>query len=300
MAKWLKSQEFLTFEVKEKIAYITLNRPDKRNALSPGLIGELHDAMVEADDLTSVHVIVLQGAGKDFCAGYDLGFGSDPKNQQDDTGSYRSRMGTFDDDVFTMTHKIGLNWIIADVHKPVIAKVHGRAVAGGADIALMCDLVIAADDSRFSHPGSRSMGAPPINYWMYHCGPQWAKRLLLTGDNILGKDAARIGLALDSVPADELDSYVHSLARRIAMADPEVAAANKRAVNLQLELAGSRVFQRLAIEADARGHLSKGPGRAKWKSDVAEHGVRRAIRLRDDEYGYDPIRIRHLDDRSTT
>lgn len=296
MAKWLKTQECLTFDVKDRIATITLNRPEKRNALSPPLIRELHDAMIEADDLQAVHVIVLQGAGSDFCGGYDLAFGSDPKNQQDDTGAYRSRMGTFDDDVFTMEHKIGLNWIIADVHKPVIAKIHGRAVAGGADIALMCDFVVMAHDARMSHPGTRSMGAPPINYWYYHCGPQWAKRLLLTGDSITGKDAARIGLALDSVPADELDAFVDELARRVAIADPEVAAANKRAVNLQLELAGARTFQRLALEADAKGHMSSGPGRAKWKADVKEHGVRQAIKIRDGQYGSDPIRLRYTED----
>jgi len=290
--KWLKSEEFIKFEVKEKVAYITLNRPDKRNALSPELIREIHQAMLEADDLKEVSVIVLQGAGDDFCAGYDLGYGYSPNNQYDATGAYRSRMGSYDDDVWTMTRKMGQNWIIADVHKTVIAKVQGRALAGGAELALICDIIIAADDALIGHPGTRGLGSPPINYWFYHVGPQWAKRLLLTGDSITGKDAARIGLVLDSVPPAELDAEVEKLAKRIALIDPEIAAAQKRAVNLAMELAGSLTFQKLAIEQDARSHLSQGPGRATWRANVKEHGVRTAIKMRDAEYGPDPVRLR--------
>jgi enoyl-CoA hydratase len=271
--KWLKSEEFLKFEVKEKIAYITLNRPDKRNALSPELIREIHQAMLEADDLQEVSVIVLQGAGDDFCAGYDLGYGYSPNNQYDATGLYRSRMGSYDDDVWTMTRKMGQNWIIADVHKTVIAKVQGRALAGGAELALICDIIIAADDALIGHPGTRGLGSPPINYWFYHVGPQWAKRLLLTGDSITGKDAARIGLVLD----------------------PEIAAAQKRAVNLAMELSGSLTFQKLAIEQDAKSHLSQGPGRKTWRANVKEHGVRKAIKMRDAEYGPDPVRLRFME-----
>lgn len=292
MAKWLKSQDNLTFEVKDKIAYITLNRPHKRNALSPDLIREIHQAMLEADDLKEVHVIVLQGAGDDFCAGYDLGFGYNPDNQYDASGLYRSRMSTFDDDIWTMTRKMGQTWIIADIHKPVIAKVQGRALAGGAELALICDMVIAADDALIGHPGTRGLGSPPINYWFYHVGPQWAKRLLLTGDSITGKDAARIGLVLDAVPSAELDAEVEALAKRIALIDPEIAATQKRAVNLAMDLAGARTFQKLAIEQDARAHLSQGPGRQTWRDNVKEHGVRKAIKLRDAEYGPDPVRLR--------
>jgi enoyl-CoA hydratase len=292
MAKWLKSQDCLTFEVKDRVAYITLNRPEKRNALSPPLIREIHEAMLEADDLKEVHVIVLQAAGDDFCAGYDLGFGYNPDNQDDASGKYRSRMGSFDDDIWTMTRKMGQSWIIADVHKPVIAKVQGRALAGGAELALICDMIIAADDALIGHPGTRGLGSPPINYWFYHVGPQWAKRLLLTGDSITGKDAARIGLVLDSVPPGELDAEVEALAKRIALIDPEIAAAQKRAVNLAMELAGSRTFQKLAIEQDARAHLSQGPGRQTWRENVKAHGVRKAIKMRDADYGPDPVRLR--------
>lgn len=296
MSKWIESTDFIIFEVKERIAYITLNRPEKRNALSPELIKELHDAMLEADDLKEVHCIVLQGAGQDFCAGYDLGFGSNPANQGDSDGRYRTRIGTFDDDIWTMTRKMHQFLIIPDVHKTVICKVQGRALAGGAELALCCDIIIAADDARIGHPGGRGIGSPPINFWFYHVGPQWAKRLLLTGDSVTGKDAARIGMVLDAVPADELDAEVEALAKRIAIIDPEIAAAQKRIVNAAMELAGARTLQKLATEADARAHLSQGPGRTTWRANVKKHGVREAIRLRDAEYGPDPVRIRAFED----
>lgn len=292
MAKWIQTQDFIKFEVKDHVCRITLNRPEKRNALSPQLIKEIHDAMLEADDLVDVHVIILQGAGDDFCAGYDLAAGYIELSPEE-AAKYRTRMGTYDDDVWTMTRKMHQMLIIPDVHKPVIAKVQGRALAGGAEMALACDIVFVADDAQIGHPGVRGLGSPPINFWFYHCGPQWAKRLLLTGDPISGHDAARIGLALDSAPADELDAEVAKLAARIALVDPEITAANKRVVNIAMELAGARTLQKLATEIDARAHLSQGPLRKKFKGDVKEVGVREAIKRRDALFGGEPVRIRN-------
>jgi enoyl-CoA hydratase len=293
MGKWLKTEEFITFEIKDKIAYITLNRPEKRNALSPELIKEIHDAMLEADDLVEVHAIVLQGAGQDFCAGYDLGYGYNPANQGDTSGKYRTRMGSMDDDVWTMTRKMHQMLIIPDIHKTVIAKVQGRALAGGAELALACDIIVMGDEALIGHPGVRGLGSPPINFWFYHVGPQWAKRLLLTGDRLRGKDAARLGLVMESVPEAELDEEVDKLAKRIALLDPEISATQKRVVNIAMELAGALTLQKLSTEIDARAHLSKGPGKQAWKTNVAAHGVRKAIKMRDEDYADgDVVRVR--------
>jgi enoyl-CoA hydratase len=292
MAKWLKSQEFIKFTVADQIARITMNRPEKRNALSPGLIAELHDAMLEADDLVSVSVIILEGAGQDFCSGYDLAFGSDPKNQRDDAGLYRTRIGNFDDDSWTMERKMGQMLVVTDLHKPVIAKIHGRCLAGGAELALLCDIVIAAEDAKIGHPGTRSLGSPPVNMWFYHVGPQWAKRLLLTGDSISGADAAQIGLVLDAVPADELDEEVDQLARRMTLIDADMLACQKRIVNIAMEMAGSRNMQRLSMEMDARAHASTGPRRTKLKTELRELGVRTAVHNRDALFGDSMVRLR--------
>jgi len=191
-----------------------------------------------------------------------------------------------------MERKMGQMLIIPDIHKPVIAKVHGRCLAGGAELALMCDLVLAAEDAKIGHPGTRSLGSPPVNMWFYHVGPQWAKRLLLTGDSISGLDAAHIGLVLDAVPADELDAEVDALARRLTLIDADMLACNKRVVNLAMELSGSRAMQRLSIEMDARAHASTGPRRAQLKADLKTLGVRKAVKVRDAMFGDGMVHIR--------
>ena len=176
--------------------------------------------------------------------------------------------------------------------KPVIAKVHGNCLAGGIDIALHCDIVIAAEDARIGFPATRANGSPPNHMWIYHVGPQWAKRLMLTGDSLTGKDAAKIGMVLEAVPRDELDAHVGELARRMSFVDADLLAAQKRIVNLALELQGAMTLQRLAAENDARGHLAQGPRRTQFKSDVDEHGMKEAVRNRDAPFGDGYVRLR--------
>jgi enoyl-CoA hydratase len=300
MGKWLKSTECIAFEVTDQVARITLNRPDKRNALSPTLLRELREAMLEADDLVDVHVIILQGAGKDFSAGYDL-YSSYGQRKQDAAliaaggkPSYRSNMGSLDDGSWNLEHNHQQMRVIFDTHKPVIAKVHGNCLTGGTDLALMCDIVIAAEDARIGYPACRAQGSPPHHMWFYQVGPQWAKRLLLTGDSLTGRDAARIGLVLDAVPADRLDAEVDALAARMALVDADLLTCHKRIVNLAMELAGADTLQRLAAEMDARANFSSGPRRAKWKSDMAEFGLRVARTARDEAFGDDFIKIHSL------
>jgi len=294
--KWLDQPEEILFEVSERIARITLNKPDKRNALSPRTLQELHDALLEADDRLDVNVVILQGAGKDFCAGYDLGgvyAGRKAESEAaGDAPSYRSSSGSYDDDAWFMERQQALTTVIFDLHKPVIARVQGNCLAGGTDLALMCDFVIVADDAKIGFPATRANGSPPNHMWIYHCGPQWAKRILMTGDSIRGRDAVTIGLALESAPADQLDAAVDELARRLSFVDNELLSAHKRIVNLALEGMGARTIQRLAAENDARAHLSKGPRRSQFKADMAEHGLKTALTNRDAPFGDGLIRLR--------
>jgi enoyl-CoA hydratase len=299
VGKWLKSPEHLLFVVEERVARITLNRPEKRNALLPSTLQELHDAMLEADDRTDVNVILLEGAGRDFCAGYDLGgvyAGRKAEDAARESGEpevvYRSSINSLDDDAWFLERQQALTTIIFDLHKPVVAKVQGNCMAGGTDLALMCDFVIVSDEAKIGFPATRANGSPPNHMWVYHCGPQWAKRLLMTGDCVSGRDAAKLGLALESVPAEELDAAAGELARRLAAVDAELLAAQKRIVNLALEGVGSRTLQRLAAENDARAHLSKGPRRTRFKADMAEHGLKEALKNRDEPFGDGMVRLR--------
>src|SRR5579859_1322105 len=318
MGKFFSASDTIDLAVHERVARITLNRPDKRNALTPPMIASLHDALIEADARNDVNVIVLQGAGRDFCAGYDLtGVYAGIKSEADraataggaagaaggappavpDGGAaaaaidYRSSTGTFDNDCWSLEYTQRQVMALFDIHKPVIAKVHGNCVAGGTDLALLCDMVLAAEEARIGFPASRANGTPPNHMWIYHVGPQWAKRLLMTGDLLTGRDAARIGLVLDAVPAAGLDQAVDELARRVSHVDAELLSAHKRIVNLALELAGARTLQRLAAESDARAHLSQGPRRQQFKADMAAHGLREALKNRDAPFGDGLVKI---------
>jgi enoyl-CoA hydratase len=292
--KWLKSTEHVTFDVSNRIATITLNRPEKRNAISQVMLREYHQALLEADDRCDVRVILLQGAGKDFCAGFDLGgvyAGRAEDASRGDQAAYRSLIGTFDDDCWNMERQQAALLAPWDVHKPIIVKVHGNCLAGGTDLAFACDIVLAADDARIGFPATRANGMPLSNMWLYHLGPQWAKRLMFTGDCLSGSDAARCGLVLDSYPATELDDQANELLRRIACVDTELLSAHKRAVNVGLELMGAKTLQRMGAEIDARAHLSKGPARSRFKSDMAAHGLKTALQNRDAPFGDGMVRL---------
>ena len=162
---------------------------------------------------------------------------------------------------------------------PVIAQVHGNCLAGGTDLALHCDLVVAADDARIGFPPVRSMGVPPTNMWLYHLGPQWTKRLLFTGDTVSGKEAAAIGLVLTAVPASELDDTVLTLAERIALVGRELLTANKRVINEGVELMGRSQLQRFAALNDAVAHRS--PQAREFAARAAQIGLKQATKERD-------------------
>jgi enoyl-CoA hydratase len=271
-------------------ARITLNRPEKRNALSFQLLSELHEALWEADNDTEVRGIVLRGAGKSFCAGYDLAPepGSGPPRGADPDRKYRGYR-SFEDDAWQLERSQRLRMALFDMHKPVIAQVHGHCLAGGTDIALLCDMIIASDDAVFGFPPARDLGALPNNMWLYNIGPQWAKRLTLTGDTITGAEAAQIGLVLKSVPGEHLEGEVEGLLDRIAKIDVELLAANKRIINLGLELMGARTLQRLAAENDARGHQT--PSARGFTKAATEKGLKEAIRERDAKFGDGRARV---------
>jgi enoyl-CoA hydratase len=285
MGKWLKEPKTLLFEVRNRIAYVTFNRPAKRNALSFEAMQELNAAMMEADDLNEVRCVVLTGAGVDFCAGADVGAGpvdTEFSEAQYDTTTYRSR-DSFENDAWLCELACRLRIIIHEMHKPVIAKVRGNCLGAGSDIALNCDLVIAATDARIGFPATRAIGSPANHMWLYLLGPQWAKRMLMTGDVLSGADAARVGLVLDAYPSDKLDEEVDRLAARIALMPADLQATHKRIVNLGLELMGWDTMQRLAAENDARAHLSSAFTR--FFDTSAKRSFKDALRERDDPYG---------------
>jgi enoyl-CoA hydratase len=285
--------EFQTilYQVERGRARITLNRPDKLNALSLELQTELNEALWEADNDTAVHCVIVKGAGRAFSAGYDLTGGGSrvPVSRVQSTDRHYRGGRTIDDDAWQLERAQRLRMALFDMHKPSIAQVHGYCLAGGTDIALLCDMVIAADDATFGFPPARDLGALPNNLWLYNVGPQWAKRLTLTGDTVTGKEAQQIGLVLKSVPESHLEAEVEQLADRLALIDPDLLAANKRIINLGLELMGARTLQRLAAENDVRGHNTAAA--RQYMKSVAEQGLKATLRARDAKFGDGRARV---------
>jgi enoyl-CoA hydratase len=292
MAKWLQPQKDMTFEVKDHVCYITFNHPERRNAISMAGLYELQAALLEADDRKDVRVVVLGGEGKDFCSGANISGAPKPNELGYDPAEYR-RLENFDDDAWGTEQRTYIRQTIHQMHKPVIAKIQGNCLAAATDIALMCDFIIVANNARIGFPATRALGSPANHMWLYHVGPQWAKRLLMTGDCINGKDAAKIGLALKAVPAERLDAAVDMFARRLATMEPDLMATHKRIVNLGLELMGQTTLQRLAAENDTRAHLST--SLRQFQTNVREHGLKEAIRQRDEPYGHSDVSLESED-----
>lgn len=263
---------------------IVLNRPERHNAVGGSMSSRITEALWAADADDDVHVVILKGNGPSFCAGADLrGYETSPER------SGRSGTRHLDDDIWQIERGQRGDLAAFDLHKPVIAQVHGHCLALGTVLAFYCDMVICAEDARIGFPPSRNLGTTPSMMWLYHCGPQWAKRLLLTGDTISGAEAAHIGLALKAVPAADLEAEVEGLADRLALIDHHLLAANKRIVNLGMELMGARTLQRLAAETDARAHLA--PGTRDFYRDVKELGLTEAFATRDAPFGDGRARV---------
>jgi len=281
--------ETIIYEKDGGKARITLNRPEKLNSLSAKLQRELNTALWEADNDTQVHCVILRGNGRAFCAGYDLSPMQSPpqRNPADSSSSetytnvYRG-MATFDDDAWQLERQQRDRMVIWDMHKPVIAQVHGYCLAGGTDLALLCDIVVVADDAVIGFPPVRAMGSPPAHMWTYLVGPQWAKYMLLTGDSISGLEAAAIGFAWKSFPADQLEAAVEALGDKMAMIDVELLSPNKRIVNLAMELMGARTIQRMAAENDARAHLA--PAVREFGRRAMTEGLKAALEWRDTKF----------------
>ena len=260
-----------------RIARITLNRPERLNAIDERMPGEIRRAVALANDDDDIHVIVLAGAGRAFCAGYDLqAFGEgvvDHPCQQESTPwdpmlDYRT-MKRFTEDFMSLWHS----------YKPTIAQVHGHAVAGGSDIALCCDLLVMADDARIGYMPTRVWGCPTTAMWTFRLGPMRAKRMMFTGDTIDGRTAKEWGLAIDAVPAAHLDEAVRALAGRIAGVPRGHLMMHKLVVNQVLESMGLEQTQMFATVFD--GITRHNPEGMWFRRRAQLHGFKDAVAWRD-------------------
>jgi enoyl-CoA hydratase len=262
----------LTVEDIGFVRRLTLNRPDQHNPLTPRSVREILRAVAAAEGDEQVRVVIIRSTGRSFSSGY--GFVA----EDIEPGDFAPH-AAIEDDVTAML-ELASGWAkVWDCAIPVIAQVHGNCLAGGTDLALHCDLVVAAEDARIGFPPVRSMGVPPTNMWLYHVGPQWTKRLVLTGDTLTGSQAEAIGLVVATAPADHLDEVVFDLASRMALIGRDLLIANKRVVNMGVELMGRSQLQKFAALNDAIGH--RAPEALAFSDRIGEIGLRNAVRERD-------------------
>ena len=237
------------YHVADGVCRITLNRPEKHNALNHALLDDLEAAFTAAERDTGVRVVVLAGAGRSFCAGYDLG-GSYYTTPPEPEGHW-----TVANALTTLRDIEARYQRIWNCPKPTIARVHGHALAGGCYLQLLCDISVAADDANLGHPAIRMGGVSSMPLWQVILGPRIARYLLLTGRTVSGAEAARLGLVTLSVAPEVLDDTVDALIADCLEVPYGGALHAKEALNTALEIQGVGALFRYHGQMNALGRL---------------------------------------------
>jgi len=288
----------MTYEVTDRIARITFNRPEKGNAIIAATPLELSACVERADLDPSVHVILVSGRGEGFCAGFDLGAYAEGSSSD---GGAPARTGTvLDGTTQALNHLPNQPWdpmldyqmmsrfmrgfaSLMHADKPTVVKIHGYCVAGGTDIALHADQVIAASDAKIGYPPTRVWGVPAAGLWAHRLGDQRAKRLLLTGDCITGTQAAEWGLAVEAPEPNDLEERTERLVARIAAMPVNQLMMVKLAMNTALYQQGVATSRMVSTVFD--GIARHTPEGHAFVADARDYGFRDAVRHRDEPFG---------------
>jgi enoyl-CoA hydratase len=274
---------FVHLEFDDAVATLTLNRPERLNTITRELIGDFTDAFAEAQSHVETRVIRLKGAGRAFCAGYDIDWGAESMQEAEGEQPW-DPMG----DLAMMSRFVDTYMALWRSPKPVVAQVHGFCVGGGTDFALCSDLIVCAEDARIGYPPARVWGSPTTAMWTYRLGLERSKRLLLTGDALDGRRAVEWGLASECHPEAELDDATMALCRRVALVPSNQLHMMKVLVNQTIEQMGLHTTQLIGTLLDgAARHTPEGTAFSK----AALEDVRAAVRDRDapfGDYGQEP------------
>lgn len=286
------------YEVVDRVARITLDRPGRGNGITPRLVGELAACVERADLDPAVHVLLLSGNGPGFCGGYDLVESAEGAGAAAEVSTPSG--SPLDPAVIAANHDPGGTWdpmvdyammgrnvrgFMSLLHcgKPVVCRVHGFCIAGGTDLALCSDLLVIAEDAKIGYPPARVWGSPTTALWAHRVGAQRAKRLLFTGDSLSGTEAAEWGLAIEAPPADRLVERTEILLERIARVPVNQLMMMKLLVNESLYAQGLNSAQVLGTVFDGIArHTVEGHT---FQRRAAEAGFREAVRERDEPFG---------------
>jgi enoyl-CoA hydratase len=252
---------------------ITLNRPEKRNALNHRLRGDLMNALRTADDDPDVRVSIVRGAGTCFSAGYDLGGGNEGLDMPHFTAGGEGHW----------PRHVTETWMsIWDLAKPVIAQVHGYCLAGGSELATGCDLVYVAEDAKMGYPAVR-FGVPDMHFHAWFVGMRAAMEMMVTGDSLSGIEAVERGWANRAFPVEQLDAEVLKVAQRIALLPTDIVQLNKRTVHRSMDIMGLRAAIRSGTELCALG--TKQPSFQAFIEEMRTKGLTSALQERDEPFG---------------
>lgn len=297
----MQELETIRYEVTGRIARITLDRPERGNGITLGMPTELAACVERANLDPGVHVIALAGAGSGFCGGYDLVTSAERMSSVGSAPGADSPEGSpLDPAVVAANHDPDATWdpvtdfqmmrrnlrgFMSLFHgeKPVVCKVHGYCVAGGTDMALCSDLIVAEDRAKIGYPPARVWGVPTSMLWAHRIGLERARRLLLTGDSIDGTTAAEWGLVTEAAPAERLDERFEALLERVARLPINQLAMHKLALNQALYAQGLHATQTLSVFFDGVArHTEEG---YEFQRHAAEGGFKEAVRARDEPFG---------------
>jgi enoyl-CoA hydratase len=296
----MSAQRVVRYEVRDRVARITLDRPERGNGITQRLIGELVECVERADLDPDVHVLLLSGSGSGFCGGYDLVESAEGMGSVAVTEEVGVSGSPIDPAVIAANHDPRATWDPAvdyammsrnvrgfmslfNCGKPVLCMVHGFCVAGGTDMALCSDLLVIAADAKIGYPPARVWGSPTTALWAHRIGAQRAKRLLFTGDSLSGTEALEWGLAIEAPPADELVARTEILLERIARMPVNQLMLMKLLVNQTLDAQGLHATQVLGTVFD--GITRHTPEGYAFQQRAAEAGFREAVRERDEPFG---------------
>jgi enoyl-CoA hydratase len=275
------SYDHILYETDGRLAFITLNKPEKLNALSNDLRGELFHAMKEAEADRAIGVIVLRANGRAFSAGYDLTPNRDaapsqyvhPLSKMPDVGT--THPAHYD----WSRHTLMANWSLWELAKPIVAQIHGYCLAGGTELASFCDFRIVSEDAQIGYPPVRAMGTMDIMWAPWHLPMTKAREFAYVGDSFSGKDMAQMGWATYAVPTAELAMFTERFARRMSNIDNDMLMYSKRSVNRQYEAMGIRGG--LMSGTDVEAMSKHRPAAQEWGRRLREDGLKSALEWRD-------------------
>ena len=270
----MEQYQDILYRVEDRVATITFNRPQLHNAMSRLLRDETVHALKRAEADDSVSVIVIEGAGRSFCSGYDVA-------AQSYDGAVHGISPLFDDWTDRLARDILSDWFaIWDLMKPVIAKVHGNCLAGATEVMSMCDIVFVTDNARIGYPATRAQSTPDLAYFAWRMTPARARYLQLSGNIITGKQAADWGWATKSFPVDEFEEAVAREVKALASIEPDMHAANKISLNHMYDVMGMRTGLHTVIPWHYASHKTR-PNGGKFRKMANEQGLKVAVQWRD-------------------